>query len=401
MAKPLEGIRVLDLTHMLSGPFAAMMLTDMGTETIKVEPLRGESTRRWLENDPEFSIEGMSVYFMTLNRNKQSMALDLKSPQGLEVFHDLVRCSDVVISNFAPGVCERLGIDYPSLKQLNPRIINCAISGYGSDGPDYRRTSFDLVAQAASGMMSVTGTDKDHPVRTGTPMGDIGAGMFAASGIMAALLERERSGEGQHVDISMLDCQVSMLSYLVSMVGFSGRDPEPMGNAHSVHVPYNTFRASDGHIVIAVLTDEFWQALRRVLQCEALDRPEFDSQPGRNAHREYIEEHINRTLAGNRCDYWLEKLAGERVPSGPVNRLSQALADPQLLHRNMLIDLVHPNGEQRKGPGNPVKMSRTGEESFGASPLLGQHTLAVLRDLLGYQPERISSLERSGTILIP
>ena len=255
MTRPLEGIRVLDLTHMLSGPFAAMMLTDMGTETIKVEPLGGEGTRRWLENDPEYSIEGMSVYFMTLNRSKKSVAIDLKSPEGLEIFYGLVRESDVVISNYAVGVCEKLKIDYATLSKINPRIVNCCISGFGSDGPDHQRPSFDLVAQAASGMMSVTGTDVDHPVRTGTPMGDIGAGMFAATGILAALLERNRSGEGQDVDISMLDCQVSMLSYLVSMYGFTGEDPEPMGNAHSVHVPYNSYTVSDGHIVIAVLTD--------------------------------------------------------------------------------------------------------------------------------------------------
>lgn len=182
MNKALEGIRVLDLTHMLSGPFAAMMLADMGTETIKVEPLNGEGTRRWLENDPDFSIEGMSVYFLTLNRNKKSVAIDLKSAAGLEIFYDLVRHSDVVISNFAVGVSERLKVDYECLKGINPRIINCSISGFGSDGPDNQRPSFDLVAQAASGMMSVTGTDAEHPVRTGTPMGDIGAGMFAATG---------------------------------------------------------------------------------------------------------------------------------------------------------------------------------------------------------------------------
>jgi crotonobetainyl-CoA:carnitine CoA-transferase CaiB-like acyl-CoA transferase len=211
MSKPLEDIRVLDLTHMVSGPYASMMLTNLGTETIKVEPLAGEGTRRWLENDPEFSIDGMSVYFMTLNQNKKSVAIDLKSSEGLAVFHDLVRQSDVVISNFAVGVCERLGIDYEALKKVNPRIVTCCISGFGSDGPDNLRPSFDLVAQAASGMMSVTGTDADHPVRTGTPMGDIGAGMFAATGILAALHELERSGEGQHVDISMLDGQIAML----------------------------------------------------------------------------------------------------------------------------------------------------------------------------------------------
>ncbi len=396
--KPLEGIRVLDLTHMLSGPYGAMMLADMGAETIKVEPLKGEGTRRWLENDPEFSIEGMSVYFLTLNRNKKSMALDLKAPGGLEVFYDLVRQSDVVISNFAVGVCDRLGIGYEKLKSINPRIITCCISGFGSDGPDNLRPSFDLVAQAASGMMSVTGTDAEHPVRTGTPMGDIGAGLFAATGILAALCERYRSGTGQHVDISMLDCQVSLLNYMVSMYGFSGVNPEPMGNAHSVHVPYNSYTVADGHIVIAVLTDRHWRRLAQVMQCAELDNPEFDTQPGRNANREFIEQKINQIVGANSAKFWLDKLARGRVPSGPVNLLGQALADPQVLHRNMVIDLKHPGGESRKGPGNPIKMSRTDEESFSAAPLVGQDTDAVLDTLLGYDTKQIAELRDRGVI---
>ena len=227
MNKTLGGIRVLDLTHMLSGPFAAMMLADLGAETIKVEPLQGEGTRRWCEHDPEYSIEGMGVYFLTLNRNKQSVALDLKSGPGLGVFHDLVRKSDVVISNFGPGVAERLKIDYPALSAINPRIVTCCITGYGADGPDFQRASFDLVAQATGGMMSVTGLGPEQPLRTGPPIADIGGGLYAAMGVLAALLERQRSGQGQHVDISMLDCQLSLLNYLVSMTGFTGRDPQP------------------------------------------------------------------------------------------------------------------------------------------------------------------------------
>ncbi len=398
MSRPLEGLRVLDLTHMLSGPFATMMLADMGAETIKIEPLKGEATRRWLENDPEFSIEGMGVYFLTLNRNKKSVAIDLKAPEGLAVFYDLVRQSDVVISNFKADVPGRLKIDYESLRSVNPGIINCCISGFGSDGPDHDRPSFDLVAQGTSGMMSVTGTDADHPVRTGTPMGDIGAGLFAANGILAAVYERSKSGVGQHVDISMLDCQVSLLNYLVSMYGFNGIDPKPMGNAHSVHVPYNTYRASDGHIVIAVLTDKHWQKLRIVLQCEDLDKPEFDSQAGRNANREFIERMINRVVGGNTAEFWLRKLRDGDVPAGPVNHLSQALADPQLLYRNMVIDLKHPSGESRKGPGNPIKMSRSGEEIYDPAPVIGQDTNAVLKSLLGYGPDQIDQLRCQGVI---
>ncbi len=382
---------------------AGLVLADMGAETIKVEPLCGERTRRWLENDPEFSIDGMSVYFLTLNRNKKSVAIDLKSPDGLEVFYDLVRQCDVVISNFTIGVTQRLKIEYESLQSINPRIISCCISGFGSDGPDNLRPSFDLIAQGTSGMMSVTGTDAEHPVRTGTQMGDIGASLFAATGILAAVHERGRSGIGQHVDISMLDCQISLLNYLVSMYGFSGRNPEPMGNAHSVHVPYNTYAASDGHIVIAVLTDKFWQRFKQVMNSEDLDKPDFDTQSGRNANREFIEEKINEIGGGgggggDTAQYWLDKLQKGHIPCSPVNLISQALADPQLLHRNMVVDLRHPGGESRKGPGNPIKMSRSHEERFEAAPVIGQDTDEVLASLLNYGPARIKELRSKGVI---
>ena len=398
MNRPLEGIRVLDLTHMLSGPFGAMMLADMGAETIKVEPLHGEGTRKWCQDDPELSIDGMGVYFMTLNRNKQSVAVDLKSPGGRDVFLDLVRVSDVVINNFAVGVPERLGIDYAALSAVNPRIITCSITGYGSDGPDNQRPAFDIVSQAISGMMSVTGSDAEHPVRTGTPVGDIGAGLFAATGVLAALLERETSGRGQHVDISMLDCQLSLLNYLVSMFGFNARNPVPMGNSHLVHVPYNSYRTSDGFIVIAVLTDEFWQNLKKVLDCADLDDPAFDTPAGRRGGREFIEAAMNRILQGNTTEHWMALLREYRVPAGPVNRMSDALADPQVLHRNMVIDLKHPGGQTRKGAGNPIKMSRSNQETYSAAPEIGHDTDRVLRELLGYEDERMALLRERGLI---
>lgn len=398
MPGPLEGVRILDLTHMVSGPFAGMTLADMGAETIKVEPLTGEGTRKWCQDDPEMSIEGMGVYFMTLNRNKQSVAVNLKDEQGMAVFHDLVRVSDVVLSNFSAGVPERLGIDFDSLGSVNPRIITCCVNGYGSDGPDNQRPAFDIVAQATSGMMSVTGTDEDHPVRAGTPIGDIGAGVFAVTGILAAIIERQQTGKGQHVDISMLDCQWSLLNYLVSMYGFSGRNPEPMGNSHSVHVPYNSYPTADGFIVIAVLTDEFWTNLKKVLNCDALDDPRFDTAPGRVAGRQFIEIHMNRILQKQDTAHWLERLRDHRVPAGPVNTISQAMKDPQLLHRKMVIDLAHPGGETRKAAGNPVKMSGHADQHYSPAPLLGQDTERVLREILNYDPGTIDQLCKQRAI---
>jgi CoA:oxalate CoA-transferase len=217
MNKPLKGVRILDLTHMLSGPYGSMILADLGAETIKVEPLHGEGTRKLLATDPKNSLEGMGAYYITLNRNKKSTAIDLKNPEGLAVFHDLVKSVDIVISNFGAGVPERLGIDYNTLKEINPRIITCVVSGFGSDGPNHKRPAFDQVAQATGGGMSITGKDKETQVRAGIPIGDLGGGMFAVMGILSALFEREKSGEGQHVDISMLDCQVSMLNYMATM----------------------------------------------------------------------------------------------------------------------------------------------------------------------------------------
>lgn len=398
MSKALAGVRILDLTHMLSGPYGAMILADLGAETIKVEPLQGEGTRKLLANDRNNSLDGMGAYYITLNRNKKSVALDLKSEQGLAVFYDLVRQSDVVISNFSAAVPGRLKIDYEILKKINPAIITCTVTGYGSDGPSPNRPAFDQVAQASGGGMSITGTDADHPVRAGIPIGDLGGGMFAVMGIQSALLERNRSGEGQHVDISMLDCQISMLNYMATMFFLSGTDPKPIGNAHFVHVPYNAYKTRDGYVVIAVITDNFWRNLKQVVQIAAFDNSKYDSQPGRWEDRELIDAKLNETLASFATKYWLDRLQEKNIPCAPVNRFSAALSDEQVLHRNMVIELKHPDGKSTRGPGNPIKLSRSNEESFSAAPRLGQHTDSVLGQLLGYGPDRISALKQQGVI---
>ncbi len=398
MSKSLAGLRILDLTHMLSGPYGAMILADLGAETIKIEPLGGEGTRKLLATDPANSLEGMGAYFLTLNRNKQSVAIDLKSDEGLAQFYRLVEKSDVVISNFGAGVPERLKIDFESLNKVNPRIITCAITGFGSDGPGSKRPAFDQVAQATGGGMSITGTDPSHPVRAGIPIGDLGGGMFGVMGILAALFERERSGCGQHVDISMLDCQISLLNYMATMHFLSGEDPYPIGNSHFVHVPYNTFSCSDGFIVIAVITDNFWQNLKEVVPCPEFDDPALDGQPDRWAARDMINDRLNEMLSQNTCEHWLAQLEARRIPCAPVNSFSQALSDSQVQHRNMVIDLEHPGGASTRGPGNPIKLSRSGEESFSPAPLLGQHTQEVFGGLLGYSDEEIQNLRDRGVI---
>ncbi|HEY1077069.1 MAG TPA: CoA transferase [Fontimonas sp.] len=396
--KPLSGIRILDLTHMLSGPYGAMILADLGADVIKVEPLEGEGTRKLLAKDPANSIDGMGAYFLTLNRNKRSVCIDLKSADGLELFYQLVEQSDIVINNFGAGVPQRLRIDHASLAARNPRIISCSVTGFGSTGPHCQRPAFDQVAQAIGGGMSITGTNAETPVRAGIPIGDLGGGAFSVMGILAALVERERSGQGQDVDISMVDCQISLLNYMATMHFLSGENPTPIGNAHFVHVPYNSYRVQDGFIIVAVITDNFWHNLKDVVNVPAFADARYDFQPGRLADKAFIDGKLAEIFATNTQAHWLAQLEAKRIPCAPVNNFGQALRDPQVLHRNMVVDLKHPNGQTTRVPGSPLKFSRTNEESYTSPPLLGQHTDEVLTSLLGMPAERVSALRAQQTI---
>lgn len=398
MNKPLAGIRVLDLTHMLSGPFCTMTLADLGADMIKVEPLSGEGTRKLLATDPRNSIDGMGAYFITLNRNKRTMSMDLKTERGLELFYELVAKSDVVINNFAAGVPSKLKIDYEHLSKINPKIITCSITGFGEQGPGAKRPAFDQVAQAFGGGMSITGEDAAHPMRAGIPIGDLGGGMFGIMGVLAALVERDRSGVGQHIDISMLDVQISLLNYMATMYFLSGDDPHPIGNSHFVHVPYNSYPTADGHLVICVITDNFWQNLKQVVNCPGFDKPEYDGQPGRLADKAYIDSTLADIFKQDTTDNWLTKLNEKRIPAAPVNTFSRALADEQVQYRNMVVELGHPSGKSTKGPGCPIKLSRTNEESYKPAPLLGENTDELMREVLGYDEVSTAELKASGVI---
>ncbi|NML42361.1 CoA transferase [Ramlibacter sp. G-1-2-2] len=399
----LAGITVLDLTHMLSGPYGAMLLADLGARTIKVEPPgRGEGTRELLRGDPQYAREGMGAYFLTLNRNKESVAIDLKNPQGRAVFLDLVRQADVVFDNFAVGVTSRLGIDHAALAEVNPRIVTCSVTGFGETGPGADRPAFDQVVQAMGGGMSITGQADGPPTRAGIPIGDLGGGLFGAIGVLAALQERERTGRGRHVDISMLDAQVSLLNYMATMHLMSGVVPQRIGNGHFVHVPYNTFRTADGWIIIACLGDAFFERLLTVLQHPGLRDPAFLQQPGRHAAKARIEAMVEEELASAGTQEWLRRLGEARVPCGPVNDFAQALADPQVLARGMVVDVPLKSGEQLRMPGNPVKLrDAAGREEpthYTSPPALGEHTADVLGSLLGYEAQRIAALRAGGAI---
>ncbi|PPR23753.1 MAG: Acetyl-CoA:oxalate CoA-transferase [Alphaproteobacteria bacterium MarineAlpha10_Bin1] len=395
----LSDLVVIDLTHMLSGPFGGMLLADLGARTIKVEPPgKGELTRGLLAKDPKNSFKGMGAYFLTLNRNKESVCIDLKSEAGLALFYELVKKADIVLSNFSPGVTARLKIDYEALSKVNERIITCTVTGFGESGPAFKRPAFDMVAQGYGGGMSITGQEDSPPTRAGIPIGDLGGGMFSAVGILAALHARERTGHGQHIDISMQDCQISLINYMATMYFLSDEVPGAIGNAHFVHVPYNTYPTKDLWLIIAIITNEAWARFRDMMDIEALKNDDFDLQPGRLAAKDFIEEQLTARLSQESCDYWLEKLAEVKIPCAPVNDLEHALNDVQIRARNMVVTVAHPDGGEVQMPGNPIKMSASKEEKFAPPPLLGQQTDSVLRELLGKSDSDIAALREAGTV---
>lgn len=397
--RALEGVVILDLTHMLSGPYGTMLLADLGARTIKVEPPgQGEGTRRLLESAREYSREGQGAYFLTLCRNKESIAVDLKNERGLALFYALVKKADVVVSNFGAGVTKRLKIDYEPLSAINPRIITCTISGFGETGPFPDRPAFDLVAQGMGGGMSLTGYADGEPLRAGIPIGDLAGGMFGAIGILSALQARNKTGRGQNIDISMFDCQLSLLNYMATMYLMSGQEPGRNGNGHFVHVPYNTFRTRTRHLILAVITDNGWENLAALLGDKELMRPQFARQPGRLANKAFIEERVQAALEKETCEHWLDALAKARVPAAPVNELSHAFADPQALARHMKVTVPLAGGGTVDEPGNPVKLSDTYADTFTAPPLVGQHTEAVLKEFLGADDAQIASLAEGGVI---
>lgn len=395
----LEHLVVLDLTHMLSGPYGTMLLADLGARTIKVEPPgTGEGTRRLLEHDPDYAREGMGAYYLTLNRNKQSVAIDLKSEAGHAVFLDLVRHADVVFDNFGVGVTARLGIDHASLSKLNPRIVTCSVTGFGETGPQTQRPAFDQVVQAMGGGMSITGTAESGPTRSGIPIGDLGGGVFGALGVLAAIAERERTGLGQHVDISMLDVQVSLLNYMATMYLLSGHVPGGIGNGHFVHVPYNSYATADGHVIVACIGDPFFERFVECIDLPELRRPEYLKQPARYAAKAEIDRLVGEQMRRHDTAYWLQRLGAARIPCGPVNNFAQALADPQVQARDMVLDVTLKTGETVRMPGNPVKLSATPAQAATCPPDLGEHTDAVLGELLGYDAGRQAALRAGGAV---
>ena len=397
--KALSDIVMLDLTHMLSGPFAGMLLADLGAQTIKVEPPgTGEMTRGLLGDDPRYSYKGMGPYFLTLNRNKKSVCIDLKRLDGRALFHELAARADIVVNNFRPGVTERLGIDHATLSAINPRIVTCSVTGFGEEGPDCDRTAFDVVAQGYGGGMSITGEAGGPPIRAGVPMGDLTSGLFGAVAMLAALHARDVTGQGQHIDLSMQDCQVSLLSYIAAMHLLSSEVPRQFGNAHPIYVPYNAFPTRDRWLIIAVVKDDQWARLRGVLgKNAALEDARFDGYEGRRDNRDEVDGAITQALAARGLRRMARAHARGPGALRPRERRGPR-ASPTCRCRpaTMVVEIEHPEGGSFRTTGNPIKLSGSPGESYGPPPLLGQHTDEVLAGLCGKSGEELARLREAG-----
>ncbi len=394
----LSGIRVLDVTRVMAGPYCTMLLAFLGAEVIKVEDPDGGDPSRVASL---YFDRGLSAFFISGNAAKKSVTLNLKAPRGRDVLWALAARCDVFVENFRPGVAEKLGIAPAALREANPRLITCSISGYGSWGPYRDYPAFDLTVQAMAGAMSITGEPGRPPAKMGVPIGDLGGGVFGAYGIVAALYGRERTGRGTHVDISMFDVQLSLLNYHAQYYLTSGVNPEPVGSAHPNTVPYQAFKTKDGYIVVAILgAERFWPPF-----CEAIGLPDLGRDARFRTNAQRLEQKaalvplLEARLAERTTAEWMEALTKAEVPCASVNRVGEALASPQAAAREMLVQVPHPCGEGTIPlVGNPVKMAGYEGAPIGPPPLLGQHTEEVLRDLLGHDAAAIAELRATAVI---
>lgn len=391
----LSGIRVLDLSRILSGPLATMVLADLGAEVIKVEDTKdGDDTRQW---GPPFQGDEAS-YFLSANRNKRGISVDLKTQQGLEFVLKLADRADVVVENFRPGTADRLGLGYGALSARNPRLVYASISGYGQTGPWATRPGYDAIAQAQSGMMSITGAPGGEPMRPGVATADIGAGMWATIGVLAALSARQTTGRGQHVDVSLLDGQLAWLTYVAGGYFTTGRTPRPHGSAHPTIVPYQALATGDGYLMVAAGNDKLWQRFAEVMGIGSLAAdPRFVTNPDRVRNREELIPLVETALAQRTSAEWAELLDTAGVPCAPINTVDEALSSPQALARDMVAELQHPTAGLLRTVGSPLKLSDTPTRIRTAPPVLGQHTDEVLAET-GYSPAEIAELHAAGAV---
>jgi formyl-CoA transferase len=392
----LRGVRVLDFSRILAGPFCTMMLGDLGAEVIKVErPGSGDDTRTW---GPPFA-GGESAYYLCCNRNKKSIAVDLGQPQGRELATELARKSDVLIENFTPGLMKRFGLDYETLRDLNPGLIYCSITAYGQDGPYRDRPGYDMVLSAVGGLMWITGEREGNPCKVGVAITDVLTGVYSSGAITAALLWREKSGQGQYIDCSLLDIQASGLANIASNYLVAGVEATRWGTAHESIVPYQVFPTRDRPIAIAVANQKLWEVFCEVTgKDEWRDDPRFESNPRRVENRDTLVPLVAEVMASKSCDEWMEALVEAAIPCGPVNNMESLFNDPQVRHRGMIADVAHPTIGSLQLTGVPVKYSATPGDVKLPPPLLGEHTDEILSSVLEYPPESIAALRTDGVV---
>lgn len=395
MALPLQGVRILELGQIIAGTYGSQVLTDLGAEVIKIETLEGD-----LGRIPSVApYKGVSALFLTFNRNKKSIVINLKSDEGRELFYQLVQKSDVVIDNFRAGVLARLKVDYPTLSKINPRVIQCSVTGFGTEGAYKDFPALDLVIQAISGHLSITGEPARPPARVGIPLADLSGGIFSCEAILAALYQREKTGKGCRVECSMFDGMLNLLSYMATHFLSTGEIPKPQGTAHEFTVPWQAFAAQDGYLVIATRQENFWKKLCVVLaHPELADDARFATNPKRLEHRAELVPMLENILKQKTVKAWLDKLYAAEVPAAPVNDLAGAFAEPPVAEREMIVEYDHPQVGRVRLPGNPIKFDGMGKTLSQPAPLLGEHTDAVLRDLLALPAARIAQLRQHGVV---
>lgn len=395
MRKCLEGIRVLDLTTFMSGPFASMILGDLGADIIKIEPPgKGDNSRQI----PPYYHEGESLYYISLNRNKKSITLNLRTDKGREIFYELVKKADVVIDNYRPGITTKLKVDYESLNAVNPKIICCSITSFGIDGPYSNRPGYDLTTQAISGAMSMTGEEGRSPMRLGVPMGDLAGSMWALAAIQAALYHREKTGEGQFVEVSLLESLAAFITYPALYYSHAGEIAKPLGSGHQAIVPFQAFKTKDYYMAIACAAEKFWELL-----CDALDIPDIKSDPkfktmaDRLKNKDELNALLSDIFIQKTSAEWDEILSNAGVPCAPVNTIDRVFEDPAIRHRGTVISVDH-FGEKLRFFGNPIKMTATPIEEYRTPPLLGENNKEILTEVLDYTPSDVEQLKTEGIL---
>jgi len=392
--RPLDDLVVVDLTRALAGPYCTMMLADLGARVVKVEtPDGGDDTRGW---GPPF-YNGESAYFLSINRNKQSLALNLKDRRGRDLLLRLARRADVLVENFRPGTMDRLGLGYATVREIAPRVVYCSISGFGQTGPYRERAAYDLIVQGMGGIMGITGEPDGAPMRVGVAIADICAGMFAAYGILAALRVRERTGTGQWVDAALLDGQVAWMTYMAANYFATGDNPPRVGSAHLNLVPYQPFPTRDGFVNVAVGSEGLWHKFCEALEIPIATDPRFAINADRVRNREVLLDVLMPVFARRTTAAWVERLLRAGVPAGPIYRMNEVMEDAQVRHREMVVEVEHPRAGRVRVNGVPVKFSETPGGVVAPPPMLGEHSETVLREL-GCDGAEISALRRDGVI---